>query len=68
MQSVPDIRNETLALLDEFILDHIDDFTKGQMIWILDELEDMASRFYDKFKPLIDEDIADMLDEMEEEE
>lgn len=67
MQSVPDLRNETLNLIDDFILDHIDDFTQGEMIWIIDELEEMSTRFYEKFKAWIDDDIEDLLDELDEE-
>jgi hypothetical protein len=65
--SVPDLRNETLNLIDDFILDHIDDFTQGEMIWIIDELEEMSTRFYEKFKAWIDDDIEDLLDELDEE-
>jgi hypothetical protein len=67
MQSVPDLRNETLNLIDDFILDHIDDFTQGEMIWIIDELETMSTRFYEKFKAWIDDDIEDLLEELDEE-
>ena len=66
MQSVPDLRNETLNLIDDFILDHIEDFSQGEMIWIIDELEDMANRFYEKFKAWIDDDIEDLMEEIEE--
>jgi hypothetical protein len=65
MQSVPDLRNETLNLIDDFILDHIDDFSQGEMIWIIDELEGMSTRFYEKFKAWIDDDIEDLLEEIE---
>lgn len=68
MQSVPDIRNETLNLIDDFILDHIEDFSQNELIWIVDELEDMANRFYEKFQPLIDEDLEELFDEIEGEE
>jgi hypothetical protein len=68
MQSVPDLRNETLNLIDDFILDHIDDFSQGEMIWIIDELEGMSTRFYEKFKAWIDDDIEDLLEEIEGEE
>ncbi len=67
IMSVPDLRNETLNLIDDFILDHIDDFTQGEMIWIIDELEEMSTRFYEKFKAWIDDDIEDLLDELDEE-
>ena len=68
MQSVPDLRNETLNLIDDFILDHIEDFSQGEMIWIIDELEGMSTRFYEKFKTWIDDDIEDLLEEIEGEE
>lgn len=68
MQSVPDLRNETLNLIDDFILDHIDDFSQSEMIWIIDELEGMSTRFYEKFKAWIDDDIEDLLEEIEGEE
>jgi hypothetical protein len=68
MQSVPDLRNETLNLIDDFILDHIEDFSQGEMIWIIDELEGMSTRFYEKFKAWIDDDIEDLLEEIEGEE
>ena len=67
MQSVPDLRNETLNLIDDFILDHIDDFSQNEMIWIINELEEMSTRFYEKFKAWIDDDIEDLLDELDEE-
>lgn len=67
IMSVPDLRNETLNLIDDFILDHIDDFSQGEMIWIIDELEEMSTRFYEKFKAWIDDDIEDLLDELDEE-
>ncbi len=65
--SVPDLRNETLNLIDDFILDHIDDFSQNEMIWIINELEEMSTRFYEKFKAWIDDDIEDLLDELDEE-
>ncbi len=68
MQSVPDLRNETLYLLDSFILDHIEDFSHEELIWIIEELEQLSRSFYKKFKPLIDEDIEALLDEIEGEE
>jgi hypothetical protein len=68
MQSVPDLRNETLYLLDSFILDHIEDFSHEELIWIIEELEQLAKSFYKKFKPLIDEDIEALLEEIEGEE
>ena len=68
MQSVPDLRNETLYLLDGFILDHIEDFSHEELIWIIEELEQLARAFYKKFKPLIDEDIEALLEEIEGEE
>jgi hypothetical protein len=68
MQSVPDIRNQTLNLIDDFILDHIDDFTNEELHWIIDELEDLSKTFYKKFKPIIDDDIEALIEEMEGEE
>jgi hypothetical protein len=68
MQSVPDLRNETLSLLDGFILDHIEDFSHEELIWIIEELEQLSRSFYKKFKPLIDEDIEALLEEIEGEE
>jgi hypothetical protein len=68
MQSVPDLRNETLYLLDSFILDHIEDFSHEELIWIIEELEQLSRSFYKKFKPLIDEDIEALLEEIEGEE
>jgi hypothetical protein len=68
MQSVPDLRNETLFLLDSFILDHIEDFSHEELIWIIEELEQLSRSFYKKFKPLIDEDIEALLEEIEGEE
>lgn len=65
--SVPDLRNETLNLIDDFILDHIDDFSQSEMIWIIDELESMSTRFYEKFKTWIDDDIEDLIEEIDEE-
>jgi hypothetical protein len=67
IMSVPDLRNETLNLIDDFILDHIDDFSQNEMIWIINELEEMSTRFYEKFKAWIDDDIEDLLDELDEE-
>ncbi len=48
MQSVPDLRNETLNLIDDFILDHIEDFSHEELIWIIEELEQLAKSFYKK--------------------
>ena len=63
----PDLRNETLDLIDSFILDHIDDFTNEELYWIIDQLESLSRTFYKKFKPLIDEDIEALIEEIEEE-
>jgi len=68
IMSVPDLRNETLNLLDEFILDHIDDFTYDELFWISVQLEKTSREFYKKFKPLIDEDIEALIEEIEEQE
>lgn len=63
--SVPDnseviiLNNETLNLIDDFILEHIEDFTPGQMYWIMEKIENLSEEFYDKFKTMIDEDMAD---------
>ena len=65
MQSVPDLRNETLNLIDDFILDHIDDFTHDELFWIIEALEDLSKSFYKKFKEMIDQDIEDLADEIE---
>lgn len=65
--SVPDLRNETLNLIDDFILDHIDDFTHDELFWIIEELEELSKAFYRKFKPLIDEDIEALIEEIDEE-
>lgn len=66
MQSVPDLRNETLNLIDDFILDHIDDFSHEELFWIIDQLEILSKTFYKKFKVLIDEDIEDLAEELED--
>ena len=66
MQSVPDLRNQTLELLDNFILDHIDDFTYDELNWIIDSLEETAKSFYRKFKTIIDQDIEDMMEELDD--
>jgi hypothetical protein len=34
-----DLRNETLNLVDDFILDHIDDFSEEELYWIIEEVE-----------------------------
>jgi hypothetical protein len=68
MQSVPDLRNETLNLIDDFILDHIDDFTHEELFWIIEQLESLSNTFYKKFKPLIDDDIESLIEEIEGEE
>lgn len=65
--SVPDLRNETLNLIDDFILDHIEDFTHDELFWIIEELEKLSKAFYRKFKPLIDEDIEALIEEIDEE-
>ena len=65
--SVPDLRNETLNLIDDFILDHIEDFTHDELFWIIEELEELSKAFYRKFKPLIDEDIEALIEEIDEE-
>lgn len=66
MQSVPDLRNETLNLIDDFILDHIDDFSQEELIWIIEELESLAKSFYKKFKVLIDEDLEELAEELDD--
>jgi hypothetical protein len=66
--SLPDLRNETLNLIDDFILDHIDDFTHDELFWIIAELESLSNTFYKKFKPLIDDDIEALIEEIEGEE
>lgn len=66
MQSVPDLRNETLNLIDDFILDHIDDFSHEELIWIIEELEQLAKSFYKKFKVMIDEDIEELAEELDD--
>lgn len=66
MQSVPDLRNETLNLIDDFILDHIDDFSQDELIWIIEELESLAKSFYKKFKVMIDEDLEDLAEELDD--
>lgn len=72
--SVPDnseviiLNNETLNLIDDFILDHMDDFTPGQMYWIMDQIEDLSKNFYGKFKTMIDEDITDFAEYLGDEE
>jgi hypothetical protein len=63
--SVPDLRNETLNLIDDFILDHIEDFTHDELFWIIEELEELSKAFYRKFKPLIDEDIEALIEEID---
>lgn len=68
MNSVPELRNETLNLIDDFILDHIDDFTNDELYWIIDQLELLSKTFYRKFKPLIDEDIDALVEDIEDEE
>lgn len=66
--SVPDnseiiiLNNETLNLIDDFILEHIEDFTPGQMYWIMEKIENLSEDFYNKFKAMIDEDMADFED------
>jgi|694.fasta_scaffold09674_16 hypothetical protein len=62
-----DLRNETLNLVDDFILDHIDDFSEEELYWIIEEVEKLSRSFYRKFKDLIDEDIEALADEIEEE-
>ena len=66
MQSVPDLRNETLNLIDDFILDHIDDFSQDELIWIIEELESLSKSFYKKFKAMIDEDLEDLAEELDD--
>ncbi len=66
MQSVPDLRNETLNLIDDFILDHIEDFSHEELIWIIEELEQLAKSFYKKFKVMIDEDIEELAEELDD--
>jgi hypothetical protein len=60
-----DLRNETLNLVDDFILDHIDDFSEEELYWIIEEVEKLSKSFYRKFKDLIDEDIESLADEIE---
>ena len=60
-----DLRNETLILVDDFILDHIDDFSEEELYWIIEEVEKLSKSFYIKFKDLIDEDIESLADEIE---
>ena len=60
-----DLRNETLNLVDDFILDHIDDFSEEELYWIIEEVEKLSKSFYRKFKDLIDEDIESLADEVE---
>ena len=67
MYSIPELRNETLNLIDDFILDHINDFTNEELHWIINELESLSNTFYKKFKPLIDEDIEALIEDIEEE-
>jgi hypothetical protein len=62
-----DLRNETLNLVDDFILDHIDDFSEEELYWIIEEVEKLSRSFYRKFKDLIDDDIEALADEIEEE-
>jgi hypothetical protein len=65
---IPDLRNETLDLIDSFILDHINDFSNEELYWIIDELEGLSKSFYKKFKPLIDQDLEDLAEEIEDDE
>jgi hypothetical protein len=60
-----DLRNETLNLVDDFILDHIDDFSEEELYWIIEEVEKLSKSFYRKFKNLIDDDIEALADEIE---
>ena len=60
-----DLRNETLNLVDDFILDHIDGFSREELYWIIEEVEKLSKSFYIKFKDLIDEDIESLADEIE---
>jgi len=60
-----DLRNETLNLVDDFILDHIDDFSEEELYWIIEEVEKLSKSFYRKFKDLIDDDIETLADEIE---
>jgi hypothetical protein len=60
-----DLRNETLNLVDDFILDHIDDFSEEELYWIIEEVEKLSRSFYRKFKDLIDDDIESLADEIE---
>ena len=60
-----DLRNETLNLVDDFILDHIDDFSEEELYWIIEEVEKLSKSFYRKFKDLIDEDLESLADEIE---
>lgn len=60
-----DLRNETLNLVDDFILDHIDDFSEEELYWIIEEVEKLSKSFYRKFKNLIDDDIESLADEIE---
>jgi len=60
-----DLRNETLNLVDDFILDHIDDFSEEELYWIIEEVEKLSRSFYRKFKELIDDDIEALADEIE---
>jgi len=62
-----DLRNETLNLVDDFILDHINDFSEEELYWIIEEVEKLSKSFYKKFKDLIDDDIEALADEIEEE-
>jgi hypothetical protein len=39
-----DLRNETLNLVDDFILDHIDDFSEEELYWIIEEVEKLSRR------------------------
>ena len=41
-----ELRNETLNLIDDFILDHINDFTNEELYWIINELESLSNTFY----------------------
>ena len=54
-----------LNLVDDFILDHIDDFSEEELYWIIEEVEKLSKSFYIKFKDLIDEDIESLADEIE---
>lgn len=56
------LNNEMLNLIDDFIIDHAEEFTANDIRWIMDQLDYVGNKFYEKFQDVIDEDYADFPD------